>query len=189
MTLEILYLLAGIVSALGVIGSVLFLAVQLRQQNREARIVLEREIRRDLREALRDYMSDLETTGLIRTCLEQGIAAVSEEEAFRFIALHGNFYHFWEGVFTNWKRAEIEDELYFGLERIVINTITAQGSRDYWALLGPTFQSAFRARVERMRDLQEAVEADGSILSFVSHTPDPEPNAERRKKSFRKRRT
>jgi hypothetical protein len=95
MTLEAAYLVAGIVSALGVITSLIFVGVQLRGQKQEARIAGELLIHREMRDRFDNMNSDPERLAIILRCYEKGYAQESNVNMITFVTHKAAWVHLW----------------------------------------------------------------------------------------------
>lgn len=156
MSLEQAYFLSGIVAAVGVVGSLLYLAAQVRQNTMSVRMNTGQAITEDLRTLFR-YSAQGDSAEVVYRGF-QGIANLAGSDRLRFYAMMHDYFFAFQNAFFQ-RHAGTLDERYWSA---AVNTLkhlaTLPGVEGYWKDRKFYYAEAFKDFV------------DGEVMT---HQPDP----------------
>ncbi|MGB3454873.1 MAG: hypothetical protein WBA35_00810 [Litorimonas sp.] len=156
MTLEAAYLVAGIVSALGVIASLIFVGVQLRGQKSEAQIAGELLIQREMRDRFDNMNSDPERLAIILRCYEKGCAQENDLNMMTFVTYSAAWVHLWNQAWQMHQQGRLRDDTLHTVEQTMLANFTTPGGLDYWrnwgTIHGPGFGAYGEAHIARVTE-------------------------------------
>ena len=121
-----------IIGALAVVISLLYLAVQIRTQNKQARLSALHEMSKEFREATASFAHQGVADIFIRANEDYG--SISDAESVRLVVLVTNLLRAWENAFMEYRDGDLDKNVWDAL------------SRDYTQPMGaPSFgQETFR---------------------------------------------
>ena len=158
-----------IVGAAGVIGSLLYLATQIRQSTRVARAATRQALSRDL-QAL---ASDLVTGDDIARIFHAHIAGetVQPHELVRLQARAYRDFHFWDNAHYQFCEGMLSEDEWRGIrENLKQLVLYVEAYRDYWDGERSSYSSRFQKEVDLM--LSEPYEGQGStVLEALGGAP------------------
>jgi hypothetical protein len=166
MTLEAAYLIAGIISALGVIASLIFVGLQLRGQKREAQIAGELLVQRELRERFDDMNRDPERLAIILRCYENGYSRESDINMMTFITYQGAWTHLWNQAWQMHRLGRLRDDTMHTVEQTLLANYSTPGCLEFWNNWKAIHGAEFGAYVDTHLDRIAARET-------VSRSPTP----------------
>ena len=167
MNWEMLSALGQVVAAIGVIPSLIYLAVQIREQNKERR-------RAGINILTTQWSELVKTAQESRDFAEvflRGMASFHDldgPDKLRFSAFFTRFTRNAEGMFIYYRDGALEKALWDGVERTMSDYFAYPGAREWWATRKHWLTDEFRAVVEAIiaRDpepkLYAAYNADSS---------------------------
>lgn len=133
MTLEELYFLAGIVTGFGVIGSLLFVGLQMREQNRDNRLQAYHNFATQLRQLSTTMAKD---EGLSRLWLEStnnGLDDLKTVEQQRLSFFVQAFMRTFEDAFFQYREGRLREREWESIERSLTTWKSSNLFRSYWA--------------------------------------------------------
>jgi hypothetical protein len=119
-----------IVGAAAVFVSLVYLAVQIRNQNRESRVSAMHEI--SVREALLPMASEDMATIFVKA--NRDYDSLTDVEAMRFIIVSGQFYRAWEEAFVQHQEGRLDDRSWNAMLKYYLNILAAPAARRAWEL-------------------------------------------------------
>jgi len=147
MTLEHIFLISQTVAALAIVGSLLFVALELRNSTRESR-------HRAAEEAHQKYQAlQLEVASnadLARVWVMgiHDIGSLNDVDRTRFLLLAHNVFKNWESVHSVYVEGHLPGEIYESAELMATALLGYHGVRVAWAARRRYFHETFRARVD-----------------------------------------
>ena len=144
MTLSDLSNLGTFVSAIGVLASLIFVGIQLRQNTGAKRDAASRAHVSSLNELLVPVVENGEVANLWRRGLT-GMKNLNNDERVRFIIMAGSIYRYAECARLQWLHGHLEVAHWNFLERIHTEIANQPGMRDYWAIRGSWYAADFQA--------------------------------------------
>ena len=124
---------AGVVAALGVIGSLIFVGIQLREQSREARLSAAHDVSKEYRNITETLLEDASLTSGFLCVVREGFGNLDEVEAMRVQLYFQSLLRFWEDAFFRHEAGRLDDRLLQSVERGLAATISSPGFAQYWA--------------------------------------------------------
>lgn len=146
MTLERIFLVSQTVAALAIVGSLIFVAIELRNSNRESRY-------RAAEEAHQKYQAlqlEVASNGdLARVWVSgiQEIASLSQIDRTRFLLAAHNVFKNWERVHLVYVEGHLPREIYEAADLMAGDLLGYQGLRSAWSARQKYFNRAFRTLV------------------------------------------
>ncbi len=146
MTLEEVYFVAGIITGLGVIVSLVFVGLQIREQVRESRLaanfLASTEVRNVLiRRANDDWYLEL------REKASGGLAGLTPVETSRFVLHSGATMRLFEALYYQNRDGRLDDWLWQSIQLPFKQTVSHPAFRSYWQALGENFTQDFQEHV------------------------------------------
>lgn len=147
MTLEHIFLISQTVAALAIVGSLIFVAVELRNSNRESR-------HRAAEEAHQKYQAlqlEVASNGDLARVWVSGIqdfASLNPVDRTRFLLAAHNVFKNWESVHLVYAEGHLPREIYESADLMAGDLLGYAGFRTAWSARQKYFHSAFRALVD-----------------------------------------
>ena len=133
-----------VVGALAVVVSLLYLAIQIRNQNKESRL-------NSVSEAARQWNDVLASTANDRRLCEVWVAGINDFEGLelidrtQFTAHAGRILRVAEALYEHYRQGRLEEEAWGATNHVLQDLFSYQGARDWWKTRDrwytPTFQN------------------------------------------------
>ncbi len=147
MTLEDFYFISQIVAALGIMLSLIFVGLQVRQNTRQAKA--------DAAQAVHDnfakwYLSFSEHPHLSNIGIKglAGLDNLTPEETMHFITSILAVISYTQSAFYKWREGDLDDELWRSWERSSLSYLDTKGGKETWAIRKYAFTPEFVDYVE-----------------------------------------
>ena len=137
--------LAEVTGAIGVIFSLLYLALQIRIQNVQARLAARHEIASGLRQASGVYASEDITEIFVRANMDYN--SISDAESVRFIVVTTNLFRAWEEAFLVQKDGHLGIDTWKNISQDYITAMGASSIRHVWNIRKQNYDPAFQEYV------------------------------------------
>ncbi|MFT5482131.1 MAG: hypothetical protein ACI9GW_000779 [Halieaceae bacterium] len=144
--------LAEVVGAVGVIFSLLYLALQIRTQNVQAKLTARHEIASGLRQASGVYAMDDLTEIFVRA--NENYDAISEAESVRLIVVTTNLFRAWEEAFLTQKDGHLGVDMWVVISRDYTQTMGASSMRHIWSIRKGNYDPDFQKYVDGLDSQQ-----------------------------------
>jgi hypothetical protein len=131
----------------GVVLTLLYLAIQVRQHTAEMRAQASESVAENLREWLRPMIEDPELSRIFRTGAE-GWDHFPPDDKARFFHMTFVWLKTIEAAHYQFSRGRLDPEVWRGSEAVVTSYLRGPGIRAYWSLRRDGFSAAFRAYVD-----------------------------------------
>ena len=141
--------ISQLVGSLAVVLSVLYLAVQVHQSTRVARLATQDAAATALRDVTKPLMENAELERIWRVGLED-INALSIEERARFFHAAYQFLKAFETIHFHYVYGQMDKELWEGWRGLLCHYIFASGMAHYWKLRPEVFSERFRRFVDSL---------------------------------------
>ena len=151
-----------IVGALAVVISLVYLASQIRIQNREARAAATHDILASFREVQSKGL-DLGLSEVIGKATHQGFDSLTAPEQHRVILYCVPFLRVWEEAYHQHKAGRLDVEMWDSINTYNAFFMESALHMTIWSLRGNLFTISFRAHVD------EIIEASSSKLNTLSN--------------------
>ena len=133
MTLDQLALIAQLVSAFGVVASLIFVGFQLLQNTRAVRASTSQAHSANYLHVLASVIENADVAHIWRTGLGD-FHALSEDEQVRFLALVSSLFRFYEASRVQWLRGQLDFEHWHTIEQQAKSLGAQPGIRSWWRL-------------------------------------------------------
>src|SRR5436309_14765136 len=138
--------ISQLVGSLAVVLSVLYLAVQVHQSTRVARLATQDAAATALRDVTKPLMENAELERIWRVGLED-LSALSVEERARFFHALYQFLKAFETIHFHYVYGLMDNQLFEGWHGLLRHYIVAPGVAQYWKLRPGVFSVRFRILV------------------------------------------
>ena len=149
MNWEAIGAIGEMVSAVGVIGTLIYLALQIRNSTMESRLIANADIARDYNSLLQHISDDKELSMLWVTALED-FNSLSADEKSRAIMLIGNMARILENAYQQFKSGRMTAEAWVGYEKLLKLAVSASVFPAYWMLRKELHNQSFQDLVQRL---------------------------------------
>lgn len=137
--------LAEVTGAVGVILSLLYLALQIRTQNEQAKLAVRHDIASGLRQASGEYASEGLTDILVRA--NKDYDGISEAESVRLIVVTTNLFRAWEEAYLAHLDGHLGSGMWEVISRDYTQTMGAPAIRHVWGIREQIYDPGFREYV------------------------------------------
>jgi len=135
--------ISQLVGSIAVVLSVLYLALQVHQSTRVAKLVNQDDAATALRDVTKPLMENAELERIWRIGLED-IGALSVEERARFVHASYQFLKAFETIHFHYVYGLMDKQLWEGWHELLRHYIFAPGMAQYWKLRPELFSERFR---------------------------------------------
>ena len=139
---------AEIIGALGVIVSLMYLAMQIRNQNRQSRLDVVNELARQRNE----YSGNLADNGELAEIWFRGLKGyeeLPEIERVRFSAHIARMVRVMENLFQHRAEDQFKGENWDAFDRYIRDTFSYKGVQQWWQARSHYFAKSFQAHVDK----------------------------------------
>jgi len=137
------------IGAAAVVVSLLYLAVQIRTQNKQSRLSALHEMSRDLRDATAMFASADMTDIFVRA--NESFERISDAESVRLIVLTTNFFRAWEDAFLENRDGHLDGDVWEALSRDYAQSMGIPSFRHIWNLRKQNYDVQFRQYVDSLK--------------------------------------
>jgi len=148
---------AELIGALGVICSLAYLAVQIRQNTRQVRGAVYDSIVTSLSGFERPIAQDPELARIFEQAIDDW-DSIDHIERARVMHLLSTLFKQFENVYYQYRQENLEPELWAGWRHLMLSYHSREGVRDWWAMRSDFYSASFR-------HFLETTEVDHPMLS------------------------
>ena len=151
MAWDALAAIGTMLGALGVIISLVYLATQIKNQNRESELAAANELAAQWSAA----MSDVATNGQLARILEVGLERVEELEPHEYVQFTAHLNRIFrdvESMYTQYRAGRLSEELWQGISTSTIQFTKSPGVKYWWATRSGWFGEAFSQFIQSHAD-------------------------------------
>lgn len=141
--------LGEIVGAAAVVISLLYLAAQIRAQNKQSRLSALHDMSRALRDATTIFASEDITEIFVRA--NESYDSITEPESVRLVILVTNFFRAWEEAFLENRDGHLDSDVWEALSREYTRPMGAPSFRHIWNLRKENYDNGFRDYVDSLQ--------------------------------------
>ena len=131
MNLNDLANLGQIIGALAVVVSLIYVALQIRQNTNAVRSAAAQVVHEHFASWYHLLAADAELSQVAVNGL-QDYASLSERDKARFIATFMAFLSYTQNAFLKWREGLLASPLWFGWELVIMNLVCAPGGKTFW---------------------------------------------------------
>ena len=141
-----------VVSAVGVVGTLVYLAIQIRANTKESRLTATGEISREYNAYLQHITADAELSRIWLTAIDGDVNDLTENERARAIMGMGNIIRVLESAFIQYQSGRMEPTSWEGYEKMIIRGSKSSIFPIYWELRRNIHSTPFRDFVEGLSE-------------------------------------
>lgn len=141
-----------IVAAIAVVLSLLYLATQIKSQNRESRVGALHDISAGFREATSKFATADMTEIMVKA--EVDFDQLTDAEALRFVILSGQLLRAWEEAFIQFQENRLDERGWNAIMKYYQNILGSTAMQHVWSIRSDYFDHEFAAFVDSL-DLRE----------------------------------
>ena len=156
MNLEMINSIAQIVAAIGVVASLFYLAIQIRQNTRSQRSVVVDSLTGSLIAALGPQATDPALTRSLAAAIEDWHGA-TEEDRLRAVAVLFPIFKLLENAWFQQRQGTLDREQWQGWDLYIRAYYHRPGVKAWWSLRRGMFAAGFRDYLETTEPIAEAV--------------------------------
>ena len=145
-------LIEGIISSLGVVLSLVYLATQIRAQNRESRISSIHDINESFRNAISSFQDPVLADLFARA--KDDFESLTETERLQFISMMQGVLRVWEDAFHQHKEKRLPEHIWKAMVIQFSGYLSLTGVQKVWALRKKAYSKDFRLFVDSTRALE-----------------------------------
>src|SRR5215475_1430321 len=147
MTLNDLANLGQVVGAIAVVISLIYVALQIRQNTNAVRSATAQTVHEHFSNWYNLLAADAELAQIASKGLRD-YASLSEQERVRFIAIFMSFVSYSQNAFLKWREGLLKPALWLGWEQVMLNLFGAPGGKAFWKERSYLFGEEFRRYIE-----------------------------------------
>ena len=149
MTLQDLGSLGEFVAAIATLVTLAYLALQIRQNTREAQAVSRNSVSQSFIDLLTHVSSDSEIAKLVRRgFIDPG--SLDDDDTMRFDCIIAALFQNFEAAFAQWRRGVLTDDDWVKWEVLIKQYMAQPGVQEYWFRSVSAFNPAFQRYVEEL---------------------------------------
>jgi hypothetical protein len=148
--------IGGMLGAIGVILSLCYVAVQIRQSWKATRAATVHGVNTSIANAWRPFANPNNATMYLKGL--EGIACLSPEERVHFFALMHVVAKTWEDTWFQWRVGTLADTYWEGQQNQFRDIFSQSGPQEYWMLRKHWFDVDFREYLENTMDTHDIVD-------------------------------
>lgn len=149
MSWDALAAVADVVAAMAVVLSVIYLALQVRQSTRIAKVSAQREVVNALRDVMRPLVQDPELSRIFAEGIED-FDALRTDERIRFFHLAFQFGKAWESAHYHYQHGLFDRDVWEAWSRTLSHYVGGPGWKRYWSLRRDVYAPAFQRFVDTL---------------------------------------
>jgi hypothetical protein len=138
-----------IIGAAAVVISLLYLAVQIRDQNKQSRLSAMHDMSRELRDATTMFANEDITSIFVRA--NQSYESITEAESVRWVILVTNLFRAWENAFLENKDGHLDRGVWMALSRDYMRPMGAPSFQHVWNLRRENYDTEFCEYVDNLQ--------------------------------------
>lgn len=137
-----------ITGALAVVISLVYLATQIRAQNREARLAAMHEVSNNFREVTSKFATEDMSEIMVRA--NKNFDDLSDAEAVRLVILGGGLFRGWEEAFIQHREGRLDNSIWQAIHNHYGLVMNGAGIRRVWLLRKSLYNEDFVAFVDTL---------------------------------------
>ena len=143
-----------IVGAIAVLTSLLYLAVQIRQNTASMKSSTFQNAVTSISEVSLGIGTDEDTAGITYTAFTQGISALTDAQRFRFGLLMTGLFRNYENFWFHYENGVMEEHMWQGVRNAMLGYLEHPSVKIWWGERSSIFSPKFVAYIESQDQLQ-----------------------------------
>ena len=153
-SLETISAIAQLIAALGVIASLFYLAVQIRQNTRSMRAVVVDSLAQSIADVIRPMAEDRDLMRAFHVVVEDWHNA-TEDDRMRALPLFFSTFKLFENAWFQQRQGTLDPQQWQGWDAYIRMYYYRAGVKDWWRLRRAAFAAGFRDYVESSEPVSE----------------------------------
>lgn len=141
MNWEMVVAICEIVGTVAVIISLIYLATQIRQQNRESRIAAMHDISVGFRDSVSKFASEDMSKIIVKA--NSNYEQLSDDEAMRFLILASQMFRAWEEAYIQYQEGNLSERNWLPIQKYYTTLMNAPSLQHAWSLRSHCFDEEF----------------------------------------------
>lgn len=137
-----------ILGAFGVVISLIYLASQIRNQNRESRVASVHEINEGFRTAITSFQDPQRAT--VYTKALDGFDELDDSQRLQFISMVQGLLRVWEEAYYQFAENRLDDRIWKAMLAQYRDVLSADGFQRVWAMRKHAYSEEFRVFVDSL---------------------------------------
>ncbi len=138
--------IGNLIAAFAVVISLIYLALQIRSQNSQARLSALHEMSREFRGTTAMFATKNISDIFVRA--NQDYSSISEAESIQLIVLVTNFFRVWENTFLENRDGNLDENVWAALSRDYTQPMGASSFLHIWTLRKQNYDPSFQKYVD-----------------------------------------
>ena len=139
--------IAELVSGIGVIVTLVFVALQIRHNSQAVQNETLAALNATMTSNIMVFAQSSELSKILRSGLAN-VDSLSQVDKFRFQLGISTTLRNYETAYTSWRKGMLEEQAWRGMEATMMQFFESEGVRNYWADNSYTYSAAFRAHLQ-----------------------------------------
>jgi hypothetical protein len=136
-----------IVGAIAVVISLIYVALQIRQNTNAIRAATAQSVHEHFANWYNSFARDASLSQIAINGLKE-YGSLSEADKARCVAVFMAFLSYSQNAFLKWRQGLLEPSLWLGWEQVIMNLVCAPGGKAFWKERSYLFGEEFRRYVE-----------------------------------------
>ena len=151
--------------AIAVFVSLLYLATQIRTQNKETRLTAIRELSQTMNEVSSSISSSSEMASIFNRATADGFEQLDATEGIRYATFLNTMFRTWENAYYQFADGRLDTRLWSSMNMQLTEMASSRGCQQYWSKRSHFFSEDFRRHIDELeaaefRDVSELVDSD-----------------------------
>jgi hypothetical protein len=138
-----------IIGAFAVVVSLVYLAVQIRAQNSQAKLAAIHEMSKQHRDTTAIFATENISDVFVRA--NKDYNSLSEAETVQLVVLVTNFFRAWENAFVEHRDGSLDENVWEALSRDYTEPMGAPSFRYIWSLRKQNYDPDFQKHVDKIK--------------------------------------
>jgi len=172
MTLEQIFFASQIAAAIGIIGSLLFVGIQVRDGAKATRSATAQAVQDNYARWYLALANDDATTAV---CLKgfSDMGSLTPQEKARFVCACMAFTSYTQNAYHQWRHGHLADQLWASWEALMMNLVNTPGGTAFWNERSYVFGGEFGAEVRALMAREPHPSAKGlGVVPLIYRTPE-----------------
>ena len=170
MTIFELGALGELLGSIGVIGTLVYLAIQVRQNNSSLSWTIEQSVSESLANMFDSAASG--DVAFIYTRAAAGLDTLSEEEIAKFGFFVSSYLKKMEQAYLQYNRGNLSQESWNAIDLTFLIQFQSEGVKKFWSLRAPNYQTKFRNYVDSLEGRESPALGSADMMKEIRKNTD-----------------
>ena len=169
MTIIELGALGELLGSIGVIGTLVYLAIQVRQNSRSLNWTIEQSVAESL-SSMFDAAAGTDVPH-IYTRAASGLDTLSDEEIAKFGFFLSSYFKKMEQAYFQYSRGNLSEESWNAIDSTILIQFQSIGVKRFWRLRAPNYQTKFRNYVDSLESRDSPALSSSDVMNELKKNP------------------